>query len=89
MKPALYLPWLLLIFLTTAAYAAGTNREIETSFWFVIPLILAEIKISVIAWRFMELRAVSRLWICALGVLTIVIFAMVAVLQWKAGGSQV
>jgi len=88
MKPALYVPWLLLIFLTIATFAARTHHQTESSFWFVVPLVLAEIKISVIAWRFMELRAVSRFWIFGLGALTIVIFGILAVLQWKTGGSQ-
>lgn len=81
MKPSLYIPWILLILLSTAAYVAGINRGPETSLRFVAPLALAGIKMAIVAWCFMELRTVSRFWIFGVGSLTFVIFSIVAVLH--------
>ena len=87
MQRPIFISWLVLVFLTTIGFVTRINHGSEMPLWFLIPLILAVIKIGVVAWYFMELRTVSRIWVVGMGFLTMVIFVMVAILQWQVARS--
>ena len=74
------LVWLLLIGLTIGAYLLAESWGGGGSIRGLIILAIAGIKFFAVAWWFMELRAVSKIWASGLGVLLAVILVVVAIL---------
>ncbi len=58
----LTIPWLFLIVLTTIGYLAGAAEHAPGKVSDLVPLLTAAAKFALVAWFFMDLRAVSRLW---------------------------
>ncbi len=78
MKRHLFIPWIGLLLLTTIGYMNRSGAEGSS---FAIPLIVAAIKFSLVAWFFMELRTVSRFWAFGIGSLLTIILGIATVLQ--------
>ena len=73
--------WLLLVALTLVAYFFADGWSGGVTPRTVIILSLAAIKFSVVAWWFMELRSVSKVWASALFALLAVILCVFTVLR--------
>lgn len=58
----LTIPWLFLIVLTTIGFLAGAADRSPRTLSNLVPLLTAAAKFAIVAWFFMELRGVSRLW---------------------------
>jgi hypothetical protein len=84
MKHHLFIPWLVLLVLTTVGYVTRTSTGGTGMAALAIPLGAAAIKLGVVAWVFMELRSVSRYWAVGTGLLLVAILGMIIILQLGA-----
>ncbi|MFV0416077.1 MAG: cytochrome C oxidase subunit IV family protein [Chthoniobacterales bacterium] len=79
----LHITWLFLLAFTTIGYMTGVaTHGSEQPTTAVIPLLAAAAKFALVAWVFMELRAVSRLWAFGVSVLLAGILAMIFLLHF-------
>ncbi|MFV0338167.1 MAG: hypothetical protein ACK5LK_07995 [Chthoniobacterales bacterium] len=75
----LHITWLFLILLTAIGYAYGTASHATGS---IVPLLAASAKFMLVAWFFMKLYSVSRLWIFGLGTLMTGILGMIYLIRF-------
>lgn len=80
MKRYLFFPWICLLGLTTVGYVTRTSAEGAGPGSLGIPLVAAAIKFALVAWVFMELRSVARIWAIGAGFLLAVVLGMSALM---------
>lgn len=76
MSRANTLVWIALLIMTIVNYAMG---EKHVTAWMILGV--AGVKFALVAWQFMELRRVHRLWSVMLGGLLVLILAVAVVLR--------
>lgn len=75
--------WLVLLVLTAVGYVTRVTAEVAQRATLAIPLVAAAIKFAIVAWIFMELRTVSRVWAVGIGMLLFTILGIAVVLQMR------